>query len=293
MKYISYSFKQSLYNMYVILLNIFYYIRFYWKIKRGYFNNNFSNEKDKNGWEITFNDEFENNEINFTNNWNKWHSENTTHSSENMPNEISLDCLEIKDNKLHIFTKKNEKYPHDSDFPLKSGLINSAKWEDKYFEQQYGFFETSCKVPISGLKSWPAFWLYGDKWPPEIDIFEFMSEKDTNINHTKRISMTTHWGTNGKIGMNKQSQLGRTLGKFFGLYINFDENFHTYSCRWEWNYIEWYIDNIPVYRTTYNIPNNNMSIILNTAGHINNIPKDNELPYELIVDYVRCYKKIY
>ena len=205
-----------------------------------------------------------------------------------------MDCIEIHDNKLHLYTKKNEDYPNNSDYPLKSGALSSQYNcnGSKGFEQHYGYFEVCCKVPPNGLTFWPAFWLYGNIWPPEIDIFEFMLEKDIDTGHSKGISMTTHWGSPGKKDMGrKATQLGRTLRKWLFASVNFEEHFHTYAVRWEWNYIEWYIDNVAVYRTVYNIPTNKMSVVISIGAKKDKLPRDDQMPQDMVVDYVRVYQK--
>lgn len=294
--YLWYATKNFFYNLYVVLLNGYYWWRFYYKARRGKFNQNFSNEQQKDGWTITFQDEFESDNINWDveGGWNKWFSENTIASPTETPLQYSTECIEVKDGQLHLYTKKNEDYPNKSGYPLKTGLLSSM-WDGrgpKGFEQQYGYYETCCKVPPNGLTFWCAFWLYGSTWPPEIDIFEFMDTKDVDTGHSKGISMTTHWGTPGKKDMQgKVSQLGRTLRKMLGASVNFDEHFHTYAVRWEYNYIEWYIDNIPVYRTVYSVPNNKMSIIINNGGKVGMLPKDEQMPQDFVVNYVRAYQK--
>lgn len=285
MAYLGYFLKNSFSDVSTVWLNTYYYIRYYIKAKQGYFNRDFANPADKQNWDITFQDEFDGDTVDFANKWNKWHSENTL--TESAP-ENSLDCIEVKDGKLHLYTKKNEKYPATSSRPFKTGLLNSQPYGDRFFSQQFGYFEICCKVPSGGLDYWVAFWLYGETWPPEIDVFEFMSAEDKGTDHSKGISMTTHWGSAGKKGMKKPAQLGRTLRKFFGASVNFDEHFHTYAIRWEWDYIEWYIDNIPVYRTRYNIPDNKMELIVNNGGTGSVEGKD--LPKDFVVDYIRAYQ---
>lgn len=285
MTYLFYTFKEFIWNIYSVLLNGFYYCRFHLYNKK-LFSNPPINSVIKDGWELTFDDEFDGTELDFTK-WNKWYSKNTGHGPQSIASENSLDCIEVKDGYLHLYTKDNP----DSDYHLKTGWLNSSPYGDKYFDQQYGYFEIRCKPPKQGLLFWPAFWLFGKEWPPEIDIFEFMSKSDIGKDYTKGISLTTHFGTPGKIGMTEF--LGSQLGRELKSKIDWSEGFHTYACRWEWNYIDWYIDNIPVYRSIYNIPNNKMSVIVNNGGYIKHLPKKEDLPSDFVVDYIRVYKRNY
>jgi len=292
MTYLMYALKEILWGIYNIFLNGFYYCRFY-LCKKKLFSNPPINSIIKEGWELTFDDEFDGTEVDFTK-WNKWYSTHTQHKPGEVAGEASLDCIEVKDGYLHLNVKDNP----GGDYPLKIGWLNSAKWQyikdgglaTSGFEQQYGYFEIRCKPPKQGLKYWPAFWLYGNTWPPEIDIFEFMGEDDVGKDYTRSISMTEHFGTSGKMGKTGflGTQLGRTLKG-----INWNEGFHTYACRWEWNYIEFYIDNVKVYRIVYNVPNIKMSVIVNTAGKLGYLPKPEELPADFVVDYIRVYEKKY
>jgi len=286
-----YALKEVLWTIYNILLNGFYYFRFY-LFKRRLFSNPPINPIEKNGWNLKFDDEFDGTDVDW-NKWNKWYSTHTQHKPGTVAGEASLDCIEVKDGKLHLYVKDNP----GGDYPLKVGWMNSAKWNyidnneivTKGFEQQYGYFEIRCKPPKQGIKFWPAFWLYGT-WPPEIDIFEFMGADDVGKDYTKSITFTDHFGTPGKVGKIGflGTQLGRTLKG-----INWDEKFHTYACRWEWNYVEFYIDNVAVYRIVYNVPNNKMSVIVNTAGNLGYLPEKSELPADFVVDYIRVYERNY
>lgn len=291
-----YAIKRFFFGLYILLLNFYYWIRFYCKAKKDYFNKDFYNKPEKEGWDISFQDEFDGDKINWDveGGWNKWFSEYNMNTPMEVPVAHSTKCIKVKDGELHLYTMKNDDYPEKSDCPLVTGILNSQydSIGHKGFEQQYGYYETCCKVPPNGLTFWPAFWLYGATWPPEIDIFEFMSSDDIDTGHSKGISMTTHWGTPGKKSMKSgvATQLGRTLRKCLGVSVNFDEHFHIYACRWEWNYIEWYIDNVPVYRTMFNIPNNKMSIVINNGAKKGKLPKDEQMPQDFVVKYVRAYE---
>lgn len=278
-----YALKEIICSIFNIFLNGFYYFRFYLFKRR--FATPSANPIEKDGWNLTFNDEFDGTDIDWTK-WNKYYSQNTLHKPGDVAGKVSLDCIEVKDGNLHLYVKDNI----GGDYPLKVGWMNTARWNDIGFDQQYGYFEIRCKPPKQGIKFWPAFWLYGDSWPPEIDIFEFMGVDDVDRDYTKSISFTNHFGTPGKVGKHGflGTQLGRTLKG-----INWNEKFHTYACRWEWNYVEFYIDNIAVYRIIYNVPTNKMSVIVNTAGNLANLAKPEDLPADFVVDYIRVYERDY
>ena len=283
---IGYTIKEIFWGIYNVLLNGFYYCRFY-LMKKKLFSHPLINNVEKDGWELTFQDEFKGTEIDWTK-WNKWYSTHTQHKPGDVAGEPSLECIEVKDDKLHLYIKDNP----NGDYPLKVGWMHTGIWEDIGFAQQFGYFEIRCKPPKQGLKYWPAFWLLGKDWPPEIDIFEFMSESDVGKDYTKGITFTDHFGNPGKKG--KIGLLGTQLGRHLKG-INWNEEFHTYACKWQYDYVEFYIDNVAVYRIIYNVPDSKMSITLNTAGRLSHLPTENDFKEnpEFVIDYIRAYEKIY
>ena len=79
-------------------------------------------------------------------------------------------AIEIdKDDVLHLKTHYNPReIRHGDKVYVPSygvGLISSLK------KFHHGYFEIEAKLP-TGYALWPAFWMYGSPWPPEIDIFE-------------------------------------------------------------------------------------------------------------------------
>ena len=286
MKQFIYYIKIFIWNSITLFLNAFYYLRFiFYKLFTSKFKCDITNDVTKDGWDIVFDDEFDGIEVDFTR-WNKWYSENTLYDPNKSGAENKLDCLEVSDGKLYMWTKVND--DTTSPYPCKTGMLDS----NEKFIKKYGFFETRCKVPPHGKLFWPAFWLWASNagWPPEIDIFEFMSEKEINRNYSKQITMSSHFGKEGKSG--RPGFLGTQLGRSLKG-IDWSRNFHTYSCRWEWNYIEWYIDNVAVYRTSYHVPTCNMRVVINNGYLANHEVMENYLPQALVVDYVRVYEKSY
>lgn len=298
MKQLWYSFKYVLFVFWTLIQNAYFYFRYYCKALRNKFNRDYTSDKTKSGFQISFEDDFNGTDIDWTK-WNKWNSMGNGQDRSNTPAISSLDCLRVENGLLYLTTEKNTD-PQTSEFPLKCGVLYSQydSWCEngtemtKGYEQNYGYYEIRCKVPPQGKLFWPAFWLWGQTWPPEIDIFEFMSTEDIGTSHTKGISMTTHWGYQGKQNSSNYfgSQIGRTYRKLFGISVNWDENYHVYACNWTPQYIDFYIDDVRVYRNIYNVPSNKMSIQINITGYNEQLPKDSDLPGVYIVDYVRAYK---
>jgi hypothetical protein len=72
-----YTLKEILWGIYNVLLNGFYYCRFY-LFKKKLFSNPTTNIVEKDGWKITFQDEFEGTDVDWTK-WNKWYSNHPGH----------------------------------------------------------------------------------------------------------------------------------------------------------------------------------------------------------------------
>lgn len=285
-KYKWYAIKKHVYNKAVHFMNTVNFRKFKFLARKGHFNKDFSNGPDKPGWTMTFNDDFDSSEVDFSK-WNRWFSENRLIGEEYRNVENFMDCYKVNDGNIHLYTVENSNYgvdgKPDSDIPYISGVLNSLG----IFSQMHGYFEICCKVPGNGKMFWPAFWLYGDSWPPEIDVFEFMDEKDINTGNSQKLSMTLHWGNEGKKGMGKRpTQLGMDIK---GKGLNFNEHFHVYAVRWEYDYVEWYIDNVPVFKIPYNVPTNKMGVIANVSTP--ELSVADKLPGEMVIDYVRVYAK--
>ncbi len=83
---------------------------------------------------------------------------------------------------------------------------------------------------------WPAFWLNGNNsWPPEIDIFEYLSNTPEKI----------------YVGIHRQDSSKSNGDGGAGWWINrtssfFQKEFHTYALDWGKTYINYYIDDILV-----------------------------------------------
>lgn len=83
---------------------------------------------------------------------------------------------------------------------------------------------------------WPAFWLNGNNsWPPEIDIFEYLS------NTPEKIYVGIHRQDSSK--PNGDGGAGWWITKTASF---FQQQFHTYALDWGETYINYYIDDVLV-----------------------------------------------
>ena len=214
----------------------------------------------------------------------------------------------LKDGMLHI---KAIKEPIDR-YKFTSGRIRTSKIDGgALFNQAYGRFEIRAKMP-TGQGVWPALWMlpqdekYGG-WAAsgEIDILEARGQKPNEI------LGTLHYG--GSWPDNKHS------GKTYKLPNNGTiADFHVYAIEWEPGEIRWLFDGkqYAAQSSWYTRPAKDAKkdielderglkpwpapfdqpfyLIMNVAvgGKFVGNPDDTtKFPAEMVVDYVRAYKK--
>jgi beta-glucanase (GH16 family) len=159
-------------------------------------------------------------------------------------------------------------------------------------ERLYGRFEARIKIP-RGQGIWPAFWMLGANidsagWPAggEIDIMENVG-KEPGIVHG-----TVHGpGYSGANGFGAPSALAS------GAYA---DDFHVFAVEWEPGEIRWYRDGI-LYHTARPdlvkgawVFDHPFFMLLNLAvggDWPGNPDATTTLPQQMLVDYVRVYKR--
>lgn len=204
-------------------------------------------------------------------------------------------------NELQYYTDRSE------NITVQNGiLIITAKEEDfngssytsarittnGLFEQKYGRFEARMRLP-SGQGIWPAFWLLGANcdqvvWPQcgEIDIMEFRGQEPTTIHGTVHGP-----GYSAAGGITKSYTLEND---------RFDTGFHVFGIEWGPDYINYYVDDVlynqitPADVTGEWVFNQPFYIIINLAvggSFVGSPNSETTYPQNLLVDYVRVYKK--
>lgn len=162
------------------------------------------------------------------------------------------------------------------------------------FEQQYGRFEASIKLPY-GPGIWPAFWMLGNdidvnEWPlcGEIDIMEARGQEPQII----------HGSLHGP-GYSG----GSPITSSFGLYNDrYDIDFHLYAVEWGADYIHFYMDDILYQEIAFDdvtekgdwVYDHPFFILLNVAvgGNYVGFPTDETpFPQTMYIDYVRVYEE--
>ena len=159
-----------------------------------------------------------------------------------------------------------------------SGMMTTLK----SFVQKYGRFEIRCKMP-KGKGMWPTFWLLPDdmSWPPEIDVFEILTE------NPKKVILTHHWAD-----AKDPKKYGDSISKEL-IEVDFSEDFHTFTVIWEKDLLKWYIDGKLKHSATKRVPVKPMFMLVNLAvgGWAVAPDKSTKFPADFEVDYVRAWKR--
>jgi len=196
----------------------------------------------------------------------------------------------IKDGKLHIIALKK-------DFEL-SNYTSAKLTTYQKLDLQYGKIEVKAKLP-KGKGSWPAIWMLPasiktdkEPWPlcGEIDIMEHVG-KDPNVVHT---SLHTEL----------YNHIKGTQITFFDTLNNVFDEYHTYGIEWDEKSIRFIYDD-KLYFESQKGQNGRVTakegwpfdkpyfLILNVAvgGNWGGAIDDSIFPNEMVVDYVRVFKR--
>jgi len=154
------------------------------------------------------------------------------------------------------------------------GMISSHK----FLEWKYGYVEVSAKIPPEGFKYWFAIWMYDKNgWLPEVDILEMMKETSQSL------SFTHHWLKNG---------VHESDGNTFKWKQDFSNDFHRYGLLWESDKLVWYVDGLPYYECTSNIPDVPLFLICNIQSQeFKRLFLPNEIPMCGLVDRITLWQK--
>ena len=221
-------------------------------------------------WHLVFHDEFSGTTLDRT----KWKTTYPWGARTNPGNReleyYTDDALQVHNGVLWI--RADRQATHG--FPYTSGIITSYA----SFTTKYGYFEIRAKVP-KGQGLWPTFWLapVDMSWPPEVDIFEMKGE-ETNIDQMSDHFMTAR---------------GPRQKHYDWTGPDFSKAFHTFGFEWSPTQLVWYVDGVERFRTTSNIPDKPMYLIVNLAvggDWVGPPGATTPFPSYLEVAYVRAYR---
>lgn len=274
-------------------VRLWYYVKFKSSKLKGVLNN-----IDKEGWELTFNDEFDQGKLDRS----KWRTDNYfglrfhpgNITTKGLAPDVYFDddCFEFTestmkqiaiDNPIEIdYTDWDGKHWGKYTIPYRVGMIDSSN----SFSQKYGYFEIRSKVTPE-LGSWPAFWMVSTEfYPPEIDIYEIYTGRKGGAHS---FTSTFHWKEKPIESLKNKMKPSRHWT------MDNSADFHTYGFEWDNKKFKIYYDNVLV--RVYSNPevvkffNYPMHIIINNSIHIGQGPERAKYPNYHEIDYVRAYKK--
>ena len=107
----------------------------------------------------------------------------------------------------------------------------------------FGYFEIEAKLP-TGYALWPAFWMYGSPWPPEIDILEGYTGNRQDYLHFNihnplaynKVESCVHYGNV------KEETKTNLPARAAMMFKDPRKHFIKYACEWRRDYIKIFYD---------------------------------------------------
>jgi beta-glucanase (GH16 family) len=222
------------------------------------------------GWNLVFSDEFTGTALD-TSKWTIGKAWSTADSNREdglsyIMNDdviVSNGTLKLRDERRDVVGPISHRvYHYTSGYIQTSGKFSGA----------YGYFEIRARVPTNvGQGIWPAFWMLGHGWPPEMDIGEWITSG--NNFHQGLYGMDSHWHD-------------------YHTFTPFPTGFHTYSMLWSPGQEIYYVDGQS--KLTINgsyVPSQSMYLILDNGINSTSPPNGSTVfPNHFEVDYVRVYQ---
>ena len=269
--------------------------------------NKMKNPIEKEGWELTFSDDFDRPQLNDIYWYPAYRSGRVEYLNRIGAPQRWVDHnahFVIEDSLLKLRITNDLPFRPEKTHPCVSCVTTSdhrvGATPDQYvvmekFSQKYGWFEIRCKMPRGeGLMS--AFWLHHvdpakqeysidgrmkglEDGVLEIDIFEQQGRYITD--HGSKVDLNIHF-TKG-------------CHDLVALPEDLSADFHTWACEWEEGCIRWYLDGRIIKEYTGPTPPEKMFVLIalfQYNGWIGTVDPELVYPKDFEIDYVRIYKRI-
>lgn len=244
---------------------------------------------------LVWSDEFDGDSLDSTK-WQPLHG-NTERAVMRKGGYLHKDLVEVKEGNLHIYTR----YYEDGLGGGKPGYYSQILLTRDLYEQKYGYFEVRCILP-KGAGQWSAFWMNSHTYAnvdssgrdgAEIDIFESPYYHRNGLMHNY-ISQNVHIDGYGEDL--KSCKLG-----VYPANNPYDE-YNTYGLEWNENEYIFYVNGKETSRTSFGGTSQTPQYMILSVevGGANGVPdksswagdmnKNDCIPSEFIVDYVRAYQ---
>ncbi len=246
-------------------------------------------ELEKEGYTLVLNETFERKSWNDTGDENHW-KVGGSHMYHPRRLNVHYGPPELREGGYAAFTSRynpREIYAYQLDSVIEFPYQVSKLFSYNFIKQQYGYFEARMTLPYAP-HSWPAFWLWGPPWPPEIDVIEAYGRETGRDVIYQEVNL--HWGT-----QDNPKQLGAWPIKI-GARRDIGREFYVFAVEWTPERIDFYTNGVLIYRFDdqeildkwFNQP---MWVVINNSirrAGVEELGKD--YYSEFLVDYIRIYK---
>ena len=123
--------------------------------------------------------------------------------------------VSLRDGQLVLTVEEDPRELDGRDYPYRTGVVQAT---ESHWTEPGTYVEARIQVPeCDGC--WPAFWLVAtDRWPPEIDVFEFFGTGEES-----RPSFNYHPEEGTQLGPEVYGEPG----------VDYRGSFHTYGVLWD------------------------------------------------------------
>jgi beta-glucanase (GH16 family) len=170
---------------------------------------------------------------------------------------------------LHLTARREDVVGGDKRYEFTSGMVTTAK----AFTFTYGYVAFRARLP-RGPGLWPALWLLpsNESWPPEIDVIELFG------GHPTRAALTYH----PPKGAQRQQHVTTP---------DLSVGWHDFAIDWRPGSIQWWIDGVPRFRVSGDVPSQPMYLLMDLAVSGTQPPsRSTRFPASLDVQYVRVWQ---
>lgn len=244
---------------------------------------------EKEGFELVLNETFEHVSWNETGDANHW---KVGGSNKYHPRRLNVyyGPPELREGGYAAFTSRynpRELYVYQLDSVIEFPYEVSKLFSYNFIKQKYGRFECRMTLPYAP-HSWPAFWLWGPPWPPEIDVIEALGRETGKSVVYQEINL--HYGT-----QDNRRQMGAWPVKI-DRPRNIGNVFYEFALEWYPDRLDFYTNGVLVFRFDdreildkwFNQP---MWVVINNSIRYAGFEELGPDYYsEFLVDYIRVYK---
>jgi beta-glucanase (GH16 family) len=198
------------------------------------------------GYELVFNDEFSDSELDRSRWFTRYIHESGTGDRLNDEQQVYTDAGThvVKNGVLQLVAKRLAQ-PVRRGIDYESGMIRSD------FTLRYGFLEARVKMPAArGVAA--AFWLNSDvaasgrlNWPPEIDIFEFVNNGKDDLANKLHLAASVFPERSPVVYGYTLPGFDKKRGDYHAPFL-FSAGFHTIGLEWTAERLTTYVDGLKI-----------------------------------------------